>query len=117
MLPLRRTFTALVVGAAFFGPLRAEFKLPPISGELTGKFLAHRLPGAPEVTWKLKIAPTQGARRHVDAQLTASGARLQLIADVDAATGEGTWEIGESELDAAAWLVVLAPQLGSLAEN
>lgn len=95
----------------------AEFKIPPISGEFAGKFRATGLAGSPEVAWKLRIQPESSGRKQVEADLTSEGARLRLRADLDSATGNGTWEVLESELDAGAWLAVLSPQLGEFLAN
>jgi hypothetical protein len=95
----------------------AKFELPRITGELSGKLKATGLVGSPDVGWKLKVTPKGKDRRDIEADLVADGARLRLKASLDVATSNGTWEIVESELDAAAWLVVLAPQLGELAQG
>ena len=113
----RRMFALLMaLGALAVTTTAADFKLlPMISGELSGRFKSQTLSSAPEVAWTLKVTPEGATRRKIEAQLLAEGSRLHLRAVMDTATGDGTWEIVESELDAAAWLVVLSPHLGELA--
>lgn len=118
MLLLCRTFIAfLIAGVAVLPSPGAELKLPPITGELSGKFAATELSGAPEILWKIKIVPDGSGQRQVEADLSADGARLRLRAELDETTSNGTWEIVESELDAAAWLAMLSPHVGERASN
>ncbi|MEO7598092.1 MAG: YdbH domain-containing protein [Opitutus sp.] len=118
MSPLRRTFAAFIIAAALWPDVRAsEFEFPPISGELSGNLRAMGVPGTPPVAWTLKISPLPGGRRRAVTELTTSGARLKATAEMDLRTGDGTWEITESELDAGTWLAILSPQLGTSAAN
>ena len=88
-------------------------RLPPIDGELAGKFSATAIPGAPPLDWKLRVRATGAGRRSAELSVAASGARLRAEADFDGVTGNGSWKIIESELEAAVWFSVLAPQFGS----
>jgi hypothetical protein len=109
---------ALLVWASGLGVASgASFKLPPLSGELSGKFKATALHEEPEIAWKLKISPVGADRRQVEVDLTTKGGRLRVRADLDAVTSDGTWEIVESELDATAWLALVSPKLGKLGVN
>ncbi|HTO04352.1 MAG TPA: hypothetical protein VL069_11650, partial [Opitutus sp.] len=119
MLLLRRMFLVFSVLGVLAPPLpAASFQLPPLVGELAGKFKATALKGTPEVAWKLKIIPREnGRRREVEAELRANGARLRFNANLDAETSDGTWELLETQLDARLWLALLAPQLGARGDN
>lgn len=119
MLLLRRKFLVLsVLGVLAHSLPAAEFKIPPITGELTGKLKTTALTGAPEVAWKLKINPTDdGRRRAVEAELSTGGARLRFNADLNAEMSDGTWELLETKLNATVWLAILVPQLGATGEN
>ena len=105
----------LLQAAGLKRAIELPFKLPLISGELSGKFKSEQLAGAPEIAWKLKVTPGSGPLREVEAELLADGDRLRFRAELDVETGDGVWEILESELDAAAWLVVLSPRIGKIA--
>src|SRR5688500_19949420 len=118
MLQLCRLSAALLFASLFAVEQQAaEFRIPPISGELAGKFRATGLTGAPEVSCKLRIQPDDSGRKRVEADFVSEGARLRLRGELDSATGDGTWEVLESELDAGAWLAVLSPQLGEFLSN
>jgi hypothetical protein len=117
MFQLCRLFAVLLLAGMFAAEQRAEFRIPPISGEFSGKFRATGLAGSPEVAWKLRVQPGSSGQKHIEADFTSEGARLRLQADLDSATGDGTWDVLQSELDAGAWLAVLSPQLGEVLAN
>ncbi len=118
MSPRRRWLVVLVLmGWLASGARGVGAAFPPITGELSGKFRATALPGAPVVGWKLKVAPARDGGRQADAELVTPGGRLHARAELDAALASGTWEIADGELSPPAWLAMLAPALGTAAEN
>lgn len=118
MLVLRRMSAAvgiLVTLCALSLPptLAAEFKLPPLTGELSGKFTLFKLPGAPVVQWKLRIEGGADGARHGDVELVGPGTRVHAKLDLTSSNGNGKWEIVESRLDAATWFALLSPSFQS----
>lgn len=114
----RRWFAALLLGSGVAWTWSdATGALPPITGELSGKFHPPALAGTPAIDWKVAITPLREGGRHLEVDLTTKGGRLHAKADIDATMANGRWEIVEGELEAAAWLAVLAPKLGSTMEN
>lgn len=114
MLLFRRMLAAVVITVALrVLPLAAvaaaDFKLPPLTGELSGKFTLFALPGAPEVLWKLRIEGGPDGARHGDVELVGAGGQVHAKLDLTSSTGNGKWEIVESRLDAATWFAFLSP--------
>lgn len=116
MIPLRSPLIALVALCAVTCAAAAEKPpLPPISGELSGKFSAPKLTNFPEVQWKTSIRALGGTKAHAEISATAPGGRLRAGADFDVLTGAGSWKITDGELDAATWFAVIAPEIGGAA--
>lgn len=112
---MRRVFSSLLAICCLGSAARADWpRLPPIEGELAGKFLSPGLPSAPPVDWKLTVRLGDKGRRHAELAADATGARVDVRADVDAATGDGTWRIEVGELDAAVWFPAVAAKLGDV---
>jgi hypothetical protein len=89
-------------------------RVPPVEGELAGKFLAPGYPAAPPLDWKITVRGVDKGRRRADLPADATGARLRMTADLDPATGDGSWRIDAGELDAAVWLRAVASNLGDV---
>src|SRR5688572_29041631 len=83
-----------------------EWKLPPLDGNLEGEFSVPVLDRAPKVKWKLTVRTEKPRERTVGFFIEGDGARIQGEALLDPA-GEGTWKIGESQLNIGEWLRVL----------
>ena len=86
-------------------------KLPPITGELTGKTTFLQLPGNPMVEWKMRLEGGADGARHGDVELVGAGSQVHLTLDFNSADGNGKWEIVESRLDAATWFALISPLL------
>lgn len=86
----------------------ADWKLPPLDGEISGEFIPLQLPGAPRLRWTL-VASSEAAGGERTATLRAEGEGTLLRGEVrlDAA-GALTWRLLESRFDVARWLPVLA---------
>ena len=114
MFLLRRTFAACALGVAFAeAAWGAGLKLPPLSGEVSGRFVLPAQASVPPWDWKLRIDPDGAQRRKAELTVAAAGARLRVAANVDLAGGEGTWNILEGEVDPAAWFAIVAPRVMS----
>lgn len=85
--------------------------LPPLDGELSGRFVATLLGGAPELEWKLQLRSAQAFERRVGFQVAGPGMQVRGEAVLDPA-GEGTWEISAAQIDLGVWFGWLAPQFG-----
>ena len=83
-----------------------EWKLPPLDGDLEGEFSVSVLDRAPKVKWKLTVRTEKPRERKVGFLIEGDGARIKGEALLDPA-GEGTWKIGESQLNIGEWLRVL----------
>ncbi len=98
----------LAVPARAALPPPAEWKLPPLDGELSGEFDAIRLGGAPKVKWKVTLRTASPRERHGVFSLEGHGLRLRGEARVDP-MGEGSWRLHEAEIDLGVWFGWLAP--------
>lgn len=88
-------------------------RLPPLSGELSGRLAATLLGGAPEVDWKLQLKAERAFERRVGFELSGRGLQLRGEAILDAA-GDGEWEIAAAQVDLGEWFGWVAPRLGDL---
>lgn len=114
MFLLRRTFAVGLLGVALVEIASgAELKLPPVSGEISGRLVLPAQAGVPPWDWKLHIDPDGAQRRRAELTVAAAGARLRVEANVDLAGGEGTWKILEGDVDPAAWFAIIAPRVMS----
>lgn len=89
----------------------AEIKLPLIDGELGGIVSALKLPGAPELHWKIGLTRSGGAGREADVAIDGAGTAIRAHVRLDAA-GELSWRLDSARLDLAVWSPVLASQIG-----
>ncbi len=99
----RRSLLLLLALTGISAASGADLLLPPVAGEISGKFQPLQLPGAPELTWKLVLAsPGEGSR---SGELVAEGAgtRLRVRLELDA-SGNGTWRLVEGRVELKAWL-------------
>lgn len=98
----------LLVAARAALPPPAEWKLPPLDGELSGEFDAIKLGGAPKVKWTATLRTATPRERHLVFSLEGHGLRLRGEARVDP-MGEGSWQLHEAEIDFGVWFGWLAP--------
>lgn len=109
---------ALLFGAALELATRVEaLELPPLTGHLAGRYRMPAFAGFPEFAWDADIRVIDGDRRQVEGAAKATGAKLRMLAEVDATGRNGHWRIVEAEFDTARWLAVFAPHLGSSLEG
>jgi hypothetical protein len=114
MVLLRRTFIACLLGVGSAkGATGGDWHWPPLSGEISGKFVLPAQVAVPPWDWKLRVIPDGALRRKAELSVGAAGARLRIDAAVDLVGGEGTWNIREGEVDPAAWFAIIAPQVMS----
>lgn len=99
---------AVPAGAAL--PPPAEWKLPPVEGELSGEFDATFLGGAPKVKWTMTLRAATPRVRHLVFSLEGHGLRLRGEARVDP-MGEGSWQLQEADIDLGVWFGWLAPRV------
>ena len=104
MLPLFRAFSALLaLGGAVTPGLAAEWRLPPLTGQLAGEFTPVKLAGAPTLHWTLALENPAPAARV--ASLTADGTDTHVRAEVQMdAGGDGTWRLTEGRVGLKSWL-------------
>lgn len=109
----RRLWFILTVGAvAIAGPAwSAELRLPLIEGELRGVFTALKIPGAPELRWKVGVTRMGPAGREMDLTVDAAGTAIRAQVAVDAA-GVIRWRLQSARIDLATWNEAAAGQLG-----
>lgn len=81
----------------------AELLLPPVSGQIGGKFQPLQLAGAPELSWSVTLTVPSADRRTGELAADGAGTRLRVRFDLDAA-GNGTWRIVEGRIELKAWL-------------
>ncbi len=115
---LRALLPRLLLACFVAGIARAEWpRLPPIEGELSGKFASPALPECPPVEWRITLKPTDATHRQAELTLTAPGLKLSATAQVENATGDGSWKIESADIEVARWWKLLAPQLGPMADG
>lgn len=85
--------------------------LPPLDGELSGRFAATLLGGAPELEWKLQLRSANPFERRIGFEVAGPGLQVRGAAVLDPA-GEGTWEISAARIDLGEWFGWLAPHAG-----
>ncbi len=111
MLSLRRLLAVVALLVATRGALpAAEWRLPPVDGELSGDFALLKMPGAPKLHWQIGAQRVEEGLRAFTLALDGPGARVRASAQLDAA-GNGTWRITEAQVDLGPWLPALAPYL------
>ena len=84
--------------------------LPSVEGSITGEL--KLLPQIPDFTlpWKLTLnAPASGGQAFVFS-IDGVSAQLRAAGQVNLATGDGSWKIEETQIDAAAWFAAFAPK-------
>ena len=112
MVLFRRLLPAFALGGVLVTNVSAaQVTLPRITGELSGQLALPKFTAMPPLEWKLTLPAPQEGRREAQLSVTAPGARLQARAEVDAATGDGSWEITEAEVDPGVWFSMIAPEL------
>ena len=109
---LRIAFCAIPVAtlASAAAPPPAEWKLPPLEGELAGEFNPMMLGGAPKLTWKLAVRTLKPRERTIEFSIEGQGAHLRGDAVVDP-VGHGTWRMAEAQIDLGVWFGWLAPHV------
>jgi hypothetical protein len=115
MFRCRYVLLALALGAASTRaavPAPAEWKLPPLDGELAGEFDALMLGGAPKLKWKLTLRTEKPRERSVGFVIEGHGLRLRGDARLDP-HGEGAWRIAEAEIDAGEWFGWIGSRLSA----
>lgn len=98
----------LGVGRAALAP-PAEWKLPPVDGELSGQFSAAILGVVPKLKWKLKVATPRPRERTVEFSIEGMKFHVNGDAQVDP-VGDGAWRIAEAEIDLGEWFALFAPE-------
>lgn len=94
----------------------AEWRLPPIAGELTGEFAAEPfLPGAPRLHWTVRVQPGAAGGRRVVADIEGPGTRLAIEATPPDDETAGEWRITQGELDAGVWFGPVMNRTGGAA--
>jgi hypothetical protein len=118
-----KMFRPLLIAAAFFaaGSRRVvadEFRLPPLTGELSGDFMLPALGAAPKLHWTANVRnPADGTSgRIVETNFDASGTRLRTVTTLTTSE-HGSWEIVDGELDVATWFPVAAEKVGGAMKN
>lgn len=106
MLPLRPQLLGLVLACAPLALGAAEWRLPPISGELEGDFTPLKVPDAPKLHWQITAQRAGPAERDLRIAVDGAGLRMRLSAHVDAAVN-GTWKIETAVIETGAWLPVI----------
>jgi hypothetical protein len=101
MSPLRRFLILSLLSVGVGVASGAELKIPPLTGELTGDFLALKIVGAPTLHWKMALRSATADERLVDLTAEAEGIRLRIELRTDAA-GNGTWRLREGRLESGA---------------
>ncbi len=114
MVLLRRLFAALALWGMFVSVASSsDLKLLPITGDLSGRFALPSLSAMPPLDWKISLQHAAAGRRSAEISITSQGAQLRAHADLDALTGDGTWEIAEAKIDPGVWFSVVAPEVMS----
>ena len=111
MVIFRRAFLCLLLVVAPCLPAADAPLLPPLDGELKGRFTATLLGGAPELEWKVQVQTTVPFERRITFEALGRGLQVRGAAVLDPA-GEGAWEISAAQIDLGEWFGWLAPQLG-----
>jgi hypothetical protein len=95
----------------------ANWKLPPIDGELSGDLALQALATAPPLHWSMKVRTDKPRERVVELDVTAPGVQVHLNALLDP-FGNGTWQVNGTDLALGEWWSVLKPFLsGKIAEG
>jgi len=102
-------FAAAVIGRGWSADTPADWRLPPLDGELAGEFDAVLLGGAPKVKWKATFRTANPRERRIDFSIEGHGLRVRGGARVDP-MGEGDWRVVESEIDLGVWFGWIAPK-------
>jgi hypothetical protein len=97
-------------------PPPAEWKVPPLDGELAGEFNATMLGGAPQLKWKLTLRTEKPRERTVEFLIEGQGLRLRGDARIDP-VAEGAWRIAEAEINLGEWFGWLGPRIAPAASG
>ena len=100
-----------VAAETLLAPQVGQWRLPPLEGEFTGEFRPLTIPDAPILNWKLILRALPTGIRAVDLTLDGPGTRFHAELRLDAA-GNGTWKMGEAEVDLTVWSASAAGLLG-----
>jgi hypothetical protein len=102
MPPLRRPLACAWLLATILRVSAVEWRIPPLSGELTGDIASLQRADAPKLHWRMAARDLGDGRREITCALDGPEARVRVSATVDAA-GSGTWRIDDSEIDLGKW--------------
>ena len=108
-----RAFLCLLLVVAPWLPAADAPLLPPLDGQLTGRFTATLLGGAPELEWKVQVQTTAPFERRIAFEASGRGLQVRGAAVLNPA-GEGTWEISAAQIDLGEWFGWVGPQLGAV---
>jgi hypothetical protein len=97
--PLAVTLALVVASAA----AAAEWRVPPVTGEVAGDFTPLAPPGLPKLHWTFRAEAGANEQRVAHATIEGPGAQLRATAQLDAA-GDGQWKLTQAEFDLAQWL-------------
>lgn len=89
--------------------------LPDVDGELRGELTPTLFPGAPVLHWETMARRVKDGTRHVVLTLQGEGTHLRAEADVDIATGAGSWVLTEAMLDGRVWVAPFFNWIGGSA--
>jgi hypothetical protein len=109
----RRAFLCLLLVVAPWLPAADAPLLPPLDGQLTGRFTATLLGGAPELEWKVQVQTTAPFERRIAFEASGRGLQVRGAAVLNPA-GEGTWEISAAQIDLGEWFGWVGPQFGAV---
>lgn len=110
---MRRSLLLCLLPLGLALAARADWpRLPPVEGELAGKLTWSTQPLVPAMDWRITVQSAADGRRRAELVAAAEGAQVRAHADLDAVTGDGSWQIDAGELDAARWFSVVAEKLG-----
>jgi hypothetical protein len=97
--------------AVLHGAIAAEMRLPLIDGELSGVFTALKIPGAPDLRWKIGVVRAGPASRDVEVAIDGTGTSIRAQVSLDTSGGL-RWRLLSARIDLAAWSQAAAGQLG-----
>ena len=90
----------------------AASRLPLLEGELSGVFTALKIPGAPDLHWKVGLSRSGASGREAEVTIEGPGTAVRAQVRVDDA-GQVHWRLMSSRIDLAAWNQAAAARLGS----
>jgi hypothetical protein len=90
----------------------AEWRLPPLSGDLSGKFLLTDGSGTPEIAWRVQAAASDAATPRAELNASAPGLAVRVALTPPGERTPGSWTLLDATIELAEWWRLAAARAG-----